>query len=166
MKNFRILILAIAVVAVAAMSMTAISKTRADKDMPEDTYDIKAFLDPKWELAMHEVFTHYLQAAANFGEGNYDMAISFLKVMEFYIDMLPSRIPEKLPDGKAVDKKLFADKIEELRKNTISLRKMIERKDYANATKVAPEFVTNLCAECHKKAQVPPKWQIGGYKVE
>jgi|GEM_PF-1746894 len=133
-----------------------------------ESYSIKTFLNPNWEVAMHEVFTHYLQAASNFGQGDYEMTITFLKVMEYYVNMLPNLIPDKTPppESKPINKAEFRQSIEELRRKTVELRRMVEMKDYKKATTVAPDIVTKMCLDCHKKAKVPPKWQMGGYKVE
>ncbi len=152
----------IATVAVIGTS----SITQGGRSGMPDTYDIKAFLKPDWELAMHEVFTHYLQAAATFGQGDYNTSIAFLKVMGFYINMLPDLIPSKTPDGRKVDRIKFLKEIDQLRSNGIKLRRMIEKKEYNKATKLAPDYITRLCTDCHKNAEVPPKWQIGGYRVD
>jgi len=157
-----LMIFAIAVIVAVTASPRIQGGTRGE--MP-DTYSIKTFLEPDWELAMHEIFTHYLQSAATFGQGDYGMCISFLKVMGYYINMLPDIVPSKLPDGRRVDRAKFLQKINQLRTNTRNLRRMIEKKEYSKATKLAPDYVTSLCRDCHKNAKVPPKWRIGGYKV-
>jgi len=155
-----------AVVILASIALAAVPKTRecGEEKMP-DTYSIKTFLEPDWELAMHEVFTHYLQAAATFGSKDYETSLSFLKVMTYYIGMLPDLIPAKTPDGKPIDRNLFLKNIDLLRNNTLKLRQMIEKKEYNKVTELAPDYITKLCTDCHKNAKVPPKWQIGGYKV-
>jgi hypothetical protein len=142
-------------------------KTTPEEPMPE-TYKIKTFLNPNWEIAMHEVFTHYIQAASTFGQGDYENTIAFLKCMEYYVNFLPNLIPDKTPppENKPIDKVAFRKSIEELRQSTIQLRKAVEMKDYKKATTMAPDIVTKLCSDCHKKAKVPPKWQMGGYKVD
>jgi len=165
MKRFAKYILPVVMVITVA-AFAASGKTRPDSEAMPETYSIKTFLEPDWELAMHEVFTHYLQAAANFGQGDYETAIAFLQVMEYYVTLLPDRIPEEAPDGSKIDRGKFIKEIGVLRSNTSNLRKMIEKKEYAKATKVAPDYVTSLCTECHKKAKVPPRWQIGGYKID
>ena len=151
---------------IAIIAMAAYSKTRecGEEKMPE-TYSIKTFLEPDWELAMHEVFINYLQAAATFGTKDYETSMAFLKVMNYYINMLPDKIPPKTPDGKPIDRTQFLKDIDLLRTNTLKLRQFIEKKDYNKVTEVAPDYITKLCTDCHKNAKVPPKWQIGGYKV-
>ena len=151
---------------IAIVAMTAYSKTRecGEEKMPE-TYSIKTFLQPDWELAMHEVFTHYLQAAATFGTGDYETSLAFLKAMNYYINMLPDIVPDKTPDGHPVDRNQFLKDIDLLRTNTAKLRQLMEKKDYKKVTEVAPDYITKLCTDCHKNAKVPPRWQIGGYKV-
>lgn len=170
MKRKRKYILAICLM-LFAVAVWAQSRPRTTGECPEkmpETYSIKTFLTPDWELAMHEVFTHYLQAASTFGQGNYEMTIAFLKCMEFYVNMLPPLIPDTTPppENKAVNKAEFRKSIEELRVSTVQLRKAVEAKDYKKATTMAPEIVTKLCTDCHKKAKVPPKWQMGGYKID
>lgn len=154
-----------------AVAVFGQSRPRTSAECPEkmpETYSIKTFLTPDWELAMHEVFTHYLQAASTFGQGNYEMTIAFLKCMEFYVNMLPNIIPDTTPppENKPINKAQFRKSIEELRVNTVQLRKAVEAKDYKQATNMAPEFVTKLCFDCHKKAKVAPRWQMGGYKID
>lgn len=167
--RFKALSLLTAVLVGAAL-VIAQPRVKTSGQEPEkmpDTYSIKTFLNPNWEVAMHEVFTHYLQAAATFGQGDYEMTITFLKIMEYYVNMLPNLVPDKTPppESKPIDKAEFRKSIEELKK-TVELRRMIEMKDYKKATAVAPDIVTKMCFDCHKKAKVPPKWQMGGYKVE
>lgn len=163
MKSKAIILLAVSIIAVAAIS--GITATKPDSEASPDTYSIKAYLDPDWEITMHEVFINYIQAAANFGKKDFEMANSFLKVMEYYINMLPNKIPAQTKDGKKLDRQKILPGIEQLRTNTIALRKMIEKKEYEKATQLAPDYVTNLCFDCHKNAKVPPKWQMNGYKV-
>lgn len=162
------LIMVTLVGAALALAQPRVKTSSQEGEKLPETYSIKTFLNPSWEIAMHEVFTHYLQAAATFGQGNYDMTITFLKVMEYYTSMLPNLIPDKTPppESKPIDKAEFRNSIEELRKKTVELRRMVEMKDYKKATTVAPDIVTKMCFDCHKKAKVPPKWQMGGYKVE
>jgi hypothetical protein len=61
---------------------------------------------------------------------------------------------------------LFKKDIEQLRQNTIKLRKLVEMKDYKQATEIAPDAVTKLCFDCHSETKVPPRFQLGGYKVQ
>ncbi len=165
----RVKILALIVV-VLVMAAVVLAKTRVTPEEPEmgpKTYSIKTFLNPNWEIAMHEMFTHYLQAAATFGRGDYQMTIAFLRCMEYYINFLPDLIPNTSPppESKPINKVKFRRQIEELRRNTIRLRRMVEMKDYKRATSVAPDMVTKLCFHCHQDAKVPPQWQLGGYRV-
>jgi hypothetical protein len=160
----------LALILVAAAVVFAQPRVKVNPQEPEkmpETYSIKTFLNPNWEIAMHEVFTHYLQAASTFGQGDYDTTISFLKCTEYYIALLPNLIPDKTPppENKPINKVEFRKDIENLRTNIVGLRKMVESKDYKKATTVAPDIVTKLCSDCHKKAKIPPKWQMGGYKV-
>ena len=152
------------------LTAVVLAKTRVTPESEESgptTYSIKTFLNPNWEIAMHEVFTHYLQAAATFGNGDYQTTIAFLKCMEYYINFLPNLIPNVTPppESRPINKAMYKRQIEELRQNTIKLRRMVEMKQYKKATTVAPEAITKLCFDCHKKAKVPPQWQLGGYKI-
>ena len=152
------------------MAAGVLAKTRVTPEDPERgprTYSIKTFLNPNWEIAMHEVFTHYLQAASTFGQGDYQMTIAFLQCMEYYIKFLPDLIPNNTPppDSKPINKEAYRRQIEELRQNTVMLRRMVEMKEYKKATTVAPDAVAKLCFDCHREAKVPPKWQLGGYKI-
>ena len=170
-RRFLTLGVIIAISGAAVALVFAQPRTRVVPEEPgkmPDTYSIKTFLNPNWETAMHEVFTHYLQAANTFGQGDYEMTISFLKVMEFYVDFLPGLIPSRTPppDSRPINKTVFRDRIRELKRATIDLRRAVEMKNYSKATNMAPDIVTNLCFECHKKAKVPPKWQMGGYKID
>jgi len=163
----KVLILIMAILVMAAVVFAKTRVTKEEAVAAPKTYSITKFLNPNWEIAMHEVFTHYLQAANTFGQGDYQTTIAFLRCMEFYIKFLPALVPATTapPDVRPIDKAKYRLQIRELKKNTIRLRMMVERKDYRSATNVAPDMITKLCFDCHKEAKVPPKWKLGGYKV-
>lgn len=167
--TIKAVMLGAVVLVIAAWGLAGPLKTKVTTtESNPKTYSIITFLQPNWEIAMHETFTHYLQAAKTFGEGNYQNSIAFLICMEYYVNYLPKLIPDKTPPpaSKPINKELFKKDIEQLRLNTIRLRQLIEKKDYKKATEIAPDAITKLCFDCHQEAKVPPKFQLGGYKVQ
>lgn len=169
-SKIKAVLMGIVILTVTALVFAEGPKTKVSTTSQTNpkTYSIKTFLEPDWTIAMHETFTHYLQAAKTFGNGDYQTCISFLKCMEYYINYLPKLIPAKTPPpaSKPINKELFKKDIEALRQNTIRLRQLVEMKDYKKATEIAPDAIAKLCFDCHSEAKVPPRFQLGGYTVK
>lgn len=108
---------------------------------------------------MHEIYEHYTVAGKLVKKGDIDMAIVHLKALEYYIDLMPSAVPNKNRKGEPINKKLFTKNFDELRKFSVNVRKALEAGEYAKGKPLPPpDVVTKTCDECHKNQKIPPPW--------
>ena len=109
---------------------------------------------------MHEIYEHYTVAGKLVKKGDIEYAIVHLKALNYYIELIPTSIPEKDREGKPVNKDLYRKNFEELRVFTDEILKALESGDYGKGKPLPPpDVVTKTCDDCHKDQKIPAPWE-------
>ena len=108
---------------------------------------------------MHEIYEHYTVAGKLVKEGDIEYAIVHLKALKYYIELIPTVIPDTDHEGNPVNKKLYIQNFNELRKFTEQVIQMLESGDYGRGKPLPPpDVVTKTCDDCHKDQKIPAPW--------
>ena len=108
---------------------------------------------------MHEIYEHYTVAGKLVKKGDIDNAIVHIRALQYYIDLIPSQIPEKDRDGKPVNKALYMKNFEELKAFTNRVLADLKSGSYSKGKPLPPpDVVTRTCDDCHKNQKIPPVW--------
>ena len=108
---------------------------------------------------MHEIYEHYTVAGKLVKEKEFDKAITHIKILEYYIDLIPTAIPDKDREGKPVNKGLYTRNFQELKKFSAEVLKALESGEIAKGKPMPPPaVVTKTCDDCHKNQKIPPPW--------
>lgn len=108
---------------------------------------------------MHEIYEHYTVAGKLVKKGDTDYAIIHLKALKYYIELIPTAIPEKDREGKPVNKELYLKNFQELKQFTERVIKTLESGEYGKGKPLPPpDVVTKTCDDCHKQQKIPPPW--------
>ena len=108
---------------------------------------------------MHEIYEHYTVAGKLVQKGDVEYAIVHLRALQYYIDLMPTVIPEKDRNGKPVNKALYQKNFEDLKTFTNRVIGDLKSESYSRGKPLPPpDVVTRTCDNCHKNQKIPPPW--------
>jgi len=108
---------------------------------------------------MHEIYEHYTVAGKLVKAGDVPNAIIHLKALNYYVALIPASIPDKDKDGKPVNKELYTQNFNDLKKFTTAVLAALESGEYNKGKPLPPpDVVTKTCDDCHKNQKIPAPW--------
>lgn len=107
--------------------------------------------------AMHELYRHYEFANASFTAVRYEDAEAHLRVISFYVNLLPMIRLDKKFVRNAKDRKKFDKFATDLIATIDKTLTKFKAKKYAEAGKEISNHMTDMCKWCHNNIRKPYK---------
>jgi cytochrome c553 len=106
---------------------------------------------------MHQIFDSYNNAKISFSLRKFDITNIYLKHLLESIDSAEKYMPDKNRDGTKLNKELFTNRMEKLKKDVSSL-KFINEVKYRDPllTEFFSKDISNMCVACHKEVKKDP----------
>lgn len=149
------------VLILAAVSIVGLIRLNYSQAGPKslDELGLGDFIKEEFDYTevMHELYRHYEFGNASFSAMQYDDAEAHLRVMKFYVNLLPMvRLDKKFirnqKDQKKFDK--FATDLIAALEKTLS---KLKDKKYSEAGREISNQMTNMCKYCHNNIRKPYK---------